>query len=206
MDDGAGERIWYVAYGSNLCRDRLMAYLEGTVAPLRRDAAGGAERAGPRKARYGAHRGCSDPTPPADDRWLDIGHRVSFRGTSRRWGGGVAFVALAPEPGVATEVRAWLLTAAQVLGVAAQEGRLAEVPGRALLDRLTHVGATAALGGGWYDTILRLPDVEGRMALTVTTSRALPATETTEPYLATIAAGRAERPDRSVRPAPTDAP
>ena len=59
-------------------------------------------------------------------------------------------------------------------------------------------GAALALGGGWYDTLLRLDDVDGKVALTVTTAQDLPVTRPTEAYLATIAAGRAER----ARPAP----
>ncbi|MGI8939832.1 MAG: hypothetical protein ACR2JF_16775 [Iamia sp.] len=195
MDGEAAQRVWYVAYGSNLCRDRLMAYLEGTVAPPGPEALGGVEEAGPRAARYGAHRGCSDPTPPAADRWLEVAHAVTFRGRSPRWGGGVAFLDLAPSDGVRSKVRAWLLTVEQVVGLAAQEAGLPADPEPSLVDSLTAVGATAPLGGGWYDTLLRLPDIEGRLALTVTTGQDLPATTPTQPYLATIAAGRSERPD-----------
>lgn len=190
--DPAVERAWYVAYGSNLCRDRLDAYLEGTVAPSRR-AGDGATGVGPRSARYGAHRGCADPSPPADDRWLDVAHPVSFRGRSTRWDGGVAFLGLVPRAGVVTEVRAWSLTLAQVLGIAGQEARLPDAPPATVVDGLAAPGDTAAIGGGWYDTLLRLDDVDGTMALTVTTGQDLAVCEPTEAYLDTIAAGRAER-------------
>ncbi|CAN5722350.1 hypothetical protein BH24ACT4_BH24ACT4_19030 [soil metagenome] len=191
--DGVGsERVWYVAYGSNLCRDRLMAYLEGTPIPPALAATG--DGPGSRATRYGQHRGCADPTPPAEDRWLELGHRVTFRGRSRRWGGGVAFLDLVAADGGRCEVRAWLLTVAQVRGVAAQEAGLPTDPEPSVVEALTEVGATAKLGGGWYDTLLRLPDIDGRPALAVTTGQDLPVTVPTEPYLATIAAGRSERP------------
>lgn len=201
MQDVDRDRLWYVAYGSNLCRDRLMAYLRGTVAPDRPGVAGGADRAGPRSARFGAHRGGPDPTPPGADLWCTVEHRVSYRGRSRRWGGGVAFLDLHPTPGTTTEARAWLLTAAQVVGLAGQEARLPGDPDPALLDDLGPPGTTVALGGGWYDTLLRLPDLGGRRAVTVTTAQDLPSTAPTPAYLATIAAGRAERPGRGGAPA-----
>lgn len=196
VQDEECDGLWYVAYGSNLCRDRLMAYLCGTVAPDRPGAAGGADRPGPASARFGPHRGGPDPTPPRADLWCAIDHRVTFRGRSRRWGGGVAFLDLHPTPGTATEARAWLLTAAQVVGLAGQEARLRRDPDPALLQDLGPPGSTVTLGGGWYDTLLRLPDLEGRRAVTVTTAQDLPATAPTPAYLATIEAGRAERPGR----------
>lgn len=181
-----GDSLWYVAYGSNTCRDRLSAYLEGTAGP-----------AGPAlMARYGAHRGCAECAPPLDDRWLTVPHRLRFRGRSRRWGGAVAFLDLAPAPDVATPARAWLLTVAQLRGLVGQEARLPDDPPPAVLDGLTATGACSTVGGGWYDTLLRLPDVDGRLAVAVTTAQDLPEGEPTEAYLATLAAGRAERDAR----------
>lgn len=185
-------RVWYVAYGSNLCRDRLRAYLEGSAAPVQRAAESAAGSTGPRNPRYGAHRGCRDPSPPTADRWLEIAHPVTFRGRSRRWGGGVAFLGLAPEQGVSTGVRAWSLTAPQLLGIAAQEAGLGSDPPATILGRLCSPGDTAPIGGGWYDTLLRLDDIDGAAALTVTTSQDLPPEDPTPAYLATIARGRAE--------------
>ena len=104
----------------------------------------------------------------------------------------MAFLDRDEVPGAATEVRAWDLTLAQVLGIVGQEARLAEDPDPSVVDELAP-GATLALGGGWYDTLLRLDDVAGTVALTVTTAQDLPLTRPTDAYLATIAAGRAER-------------
>lgn len=168
---------WYVAYGSNMAAERLLAYLEGATA----------------ECRFGAHRGCADATPPRADRWLDLDRAVTHRGRSRRWGGGVAFLDLAPTPGTATPARAWLLGLDQIAELVAQEARLAVAPDPAALAAVPP-GGTLALGGGWYDTVLRLADVEGRPALTVTTSQPLPRAEPTAAYLAVVAAGRGERP------------
>ncbi|QYG92152.1 histone deacetylase [Iamia sp. SCSIO 61187] len=169
--------VWYVAYGSNRSADRLRAYLAGASGP---------------DAPYGAHRGCGDPTPPRADRWLALDRRVTFRGTSRRWGGGVAFLDLDPTPGTETPARAWLLALDQVADLVAQEARLATAPHPDALGAIPP-GGRFALGGGWYDTVLRLSDVEGRPALTVTTAQPLPATEPTSAYLSTLAAGLAEQ-------------
>lgn len=169
--------VWYVAYGSNMAGARLRAYLEG-------DGPGGP---------FGAHRGCADATPPRADRWLALDRAVTHRGRSRRWGGGVAFLDLAPTPGTATPARAWLLGLDQVAGLVAQEARLGAVPDLAAAPGLP-IGATLAVGGGWYDTVLRLPDLDGTPALTVTTAQPLPRAAPTAAYLATVAAGLAERP------------
>ena len=173
--------VWYVAYGSNTATDRLRAYLEGAGAT---DALG---------VRFGAHRGCTDPTPPRADRWITLDRTVTFRGRSRRWDGGVAFLDLDPTPGTATPARAWLLGLDQVAELVAQEARLAGPPDLGAVAA-SPPGATLAVGGGWYDTVLRLPDLDGTPALTVTTAQPLPRAEPTPAYLAVVAAGHAERP------------
>jgi hypothetical protein len=171
----AAAPVWYVAYGSNLLGARLHAYLVGGDGP------------------FGRHRGCADATPPRADLWLDLDSPLAFRGTSLRWGGGVAFLDHLPTAGVATPARAWLVTRGQLLDLAAQEARLAEAPPPGVLDAAP-VDGTTVIGGGWYDTVLRLADLDGRPAFALTTSQDLPVTSPTDAYLATIAAGRAERP------------
>jgi len=192
-DDG---QAWYVAYGSNQCRDRLLAYLDGTVAPIDGAPAAGMGAPGSASARYGPHRDCADATPPSDDRWIELDRPLRFRGTSPRWGGAVAFLDLEPRPGTATPARAWLLGVDQILGIVAQESRRPDDVPRSVLADLAP-GAWARVGTGRYDALLRLDDLEGRLALTVTTTRTLahlPEGEPVPAYLATIAAGRAERP------------
>ncbi len=183
---------WYVAYGSNMVADRLRAYLEGASGgPHAPRSPTGAAGTGALGDRFGAHRGCTDPTPPRSDRALVLDRAVAFRGRSRRWGGGVAFLERDPTPGTATPARAWLLGLDQIADLVAQEARLAVSPEPAVLAALAP-GGMLTLGGGWYDTVLRLSDLDGRPALTVTTVQDLPATEPTAAYLATLAAGHAE--------------
>lgn len=170
---------WYVAYGSNTCRARLTAYLEGVCGPP-----------------YGDHRGCLDPAPPADDRWLVLDRAVRFRGRSPRWGGGVAFLDLVASA-ASTPARAWLLGVDQLLGIAAQEARLAADPPASVLDGCT-VGSAVVIGGGWYDTVLRLPDLDGIPSYAITTSQDLPLAPATDAYAATLRAGRSE-PDAGGR-------
>jgi hypothetical protein len=170
-----------VAYGSNMAADRLRAYLEGASTTCELG------------TRFGAHRGCTDPTPPRADRWVTLDRAVTHRGRSRRWGGGVAFLDLRPTGNPATPARAWLLGLDQVAELIAQEARLATPPDLAAATDLAP-GGTLAVGGGWYDTVLRLPDLDGRPALTVTTAQPLSGAEPTAAYLAALAAGHAERP------------
>lgn len=57
--------IWYACYGSNINRSRFIDYIEG----------------------------CTDTTPPVDDRPFEFDHPVFFAGKSFRWGGkGKAFL------------------------------------------------------------------------------------------------------------------
>lgn len=172
---------WYAAYGSNMAAERLRAYLEG-ASP---DSALG--------VRFGVHRGCTDPTPPRADRWVTLDRAVTFRGRSRRWDGGVAFLDLHPTPGTTTPARAWLLGLDQVAELFAQEARLAGPPDLGTVAA-SPPGTTLSIGGGWYDTVLRLPDLDGTPTLTVTTAQSLPPTGPTSLYRAVIAAGLAERP------------
>ncbi len=166
--------VWYVAYGSNLCGARLQAYLVGGDGP------------------FGSHRGCRDHRPPCADRWLEIDRRIEFRGPSQRWGGGVAFLDRTPTAGRRTTARAWLLRPGQLLDLAAQEARLDATPPASILDDVA-VDGHASIGGGWYDALLRLADLDGRPAFALTTAQDLPVAAPTDAYLAVIAAGRAER-------------
>ncbi|HEV7720651.1 MAG TPA: hypothetical protein VGO60_05185 [Iamia sp.] len=186
---------WYVAYGSNMDADRLRAYLEGVPgAPVGlAPPPAGALAPGDLGTRFGTHRGCADPTPPRADRGVTLDRAVTYRGRSQRWGGGVAFLDLQPTPGAATPARAWLLGLDQVADLMAQEARLAATPEPAALAAIAP-GGTLLLGGGWYDTVLRLPDLDGLPALTVTTAQDLPEAPPTPAYLATLAAGGAQRP------------
>ena len=95
------EPVWYVAYGSNLLRERFLAYVEG------------------RTFRGKKHRGCADRTPPREEFAMTLPYRRYFAHRSTLWGGGVAFLDVF-SPG-RTVGRAYLLTTGQFADVLAQE-------------------------------------------------------------------------------------
>jgi len=100
--------VWYVAYGSNLLRERFLAYLTGGSGP------GGS----------GDHAGANDPTPPRGDQPVEMDRRLIFTGQSQRWnGGGVcAVVPTGPsDVGDSCLGRGWLITAGQLRDVWRQE-------------------------------------------------------------------------------------
>jgi hypothetical protein len=93
--------VWYVAYGSNLLRERFLAYLEGGT------------------FRGREHRGCADPTPPRDEFALTLPYLRYFAFDSAWWGGAVAFLDVY-RPGK-TLCRAYLITQGQFTDLFAQE-------------------------------------------------------------------------------------
>lgn len=109
--------MWYVGYGSNLCRERFHCYIQG-----------GEFSWGGSKAY-----GCTDKNHPLEDRPFSVPHRLYFAFPSSSWGGGVAF--LDPK-GSGTDFshgRMWKITAEQYGEVREQEGRL-------LYDHEIHLG------------------------------------------------------------------
>jgi hypothetical protein len=125
------ERVWYLAYGSNVNRARFMRYL-----------AGGETEPGAR-----------DASPPARHVWGVVPMRLTFSKESVRWdGGGVAFVD--PNQAGQTIVRAWDITADQFEDVFAQENRL-DV-GTTLDWQAIGTGAYT-VGAGWYQRLLPVP-------------------------------------------------
>ncbi len=101
------ELVWYVAYGSNLLRERFLCYLAG----------GSFEGSD-------VHRGAADPAPPRDEAAMTVPYERYFAYEVPRWGGGgVAFV----DPYVrgTTLGRAYLITQGQFADVVAQENAAA---------------------------------------------------------------------------------
>lgn len=164
-EEQAAVELWYLAYGSNTHPDRLRRYIGDGVSPA--------------------------------DRWCRIPHALYFAGASRRWEGGVAFVELAAGP-ARTPARAWRLSADQLRAIVAGEnGRpvpdLPDTAGMAPGEVMAVPVAMSADGTlGKYDAILRLPDIDGRPAVTVTTTRHLPRRPPCADYLAACMAGLAD--------------
>lgn len=142
--------VWYVAYGSNLSRERFRCYLEG------------GRPAGSRRG----HPPSRDPSPPADDRPVVLPHRPYFAGRSTSWGGGaVAFVD--PESGGGeAPARAYRVTREQLADVYAGENGLE--PGPVVPDE-AFVGPVHDLGEDRpYRLLVRTEDVDELPAFTVT--------------------------------------
>ncbi|MBL77796.1 MAG: hypothetical protein CL459_02325 [Acidimicrobiaceae bacterium] len=171
------ELVWYVAYGSNLAADRMLAYLVG----------GGGDRP------WGHHRGAADPTPPRDDRRVVVPHPVFFGGHSRRWGGGCCFCPAEPPPDGALPVvgRAWLMTRGQLSDVVAQENG-AETSAVALPDPLPGPGEAVHVLDGWIDLLLCMDPVDGHPSVTLGSTNPPPPGPPSPTYRAVLATGMAE--------------
>lgn len=165
--------VWYVAYGSNLLTERFLAYLQGS----------------PAGTRFGHHDGAADPRPPRDTRSATITHRLYLAGTSQRWGGSVAFVELASRPDAVTYARGYLISCQQLEAVAGQENGRGSV---GLPERTWDLPEGASIGldlDGKYDALIRLADIDDRPAVTLTTSRDLPAGAAVPAYEALVRDG-----------------
>lgn len=146
------ERVWYVAYGSNLSLARFRCYL-----------AGGRPAGGMRE-----YAGCRDKRDPERIVRLDVPGGLVFAGESKTWGGGMAFYDATVAGRVAC--RAYLVTIEQFGDVAAQEMR--RPPGgefaRDLAGLLGDVESVHTMGPGRYETITRLGMRAGVPMFTVT--------------------------------------
>ena len=165
--------VWYASYGSNLDRDRFLAYLTGASLP---------ESDRP-------HTGARDPSEPVDDRSFTLPHQLFFAGSSQRWdGGGVAFIDRAVR-GSSTNARTYLITAEQFEDVFAQENRQEHVS--LDLETLSRTGSLLA-GGQSYGLVLKGGDIGGRPVLTFTSPLGLEHRSTTKPaasYLRRLSTG-----------------
>ena len=144
-------RIWYVAYGSNLSRDRFSYYLRGG----RPD---GSERDFP---------GCRDCSDPSDSFGLLISGGVYFAGRSSGWRAGMAFYD--PRAQGQAAARAYLITTEQFVDVLAQETRRS--PGMSLDLAPSFRGDRYSTGVGGYSILVRVGERRGVPLLTFTRDR-----------------------------------
>ncbi len=87
--------VWYAAYGSNICFDRFMEYIQG----------------------------CNDKTPPIKSKPITIPHNIYFAYRSTKWEQkGVAFLDDS-QPGLSLG-RMYLITAAQFADIQRMEGSI----------------------------------------------------------------------------------
>ncbi|WP_218003683.1 histone deacetylase [Actinomadura latina] len=164
--------IWYVAYGSNLFRDRFHCYLAGGTPP------GAARR----------HPGCRDPRPARAEQSITVPGGIYFGHTSLTWGGGMAFYD--PDlPGRAA-ARAYLLTRRQFCDVLSQEMRRGTGTDHDLSEALTR--GRQRLGPGRYETVIRVGERAGHPMLTFTSPHRAVPNAPTAPYLAMLGNGLRE--------------
>lgn len=172
------ERIWYVAYGSNLAMARFRCYLSGG----RPD---GASR---------EYAGCRDPSDPVRTEGVEVPGTLVFAAESGVWGGGMAFYESSGAGTVAG--RAHLITAGQFADVVAQE--LRRPPGGEfaldLAGLLPDVDSMVTTGPGRYETVVRLGELDDVAMFTITNHdvRSLPRAAPTAPYLRWISVGLRE--------------
>jgi hypothetical protein len=169
------QRVWYVAYGSNLGLARFRCYLSG-------GRPAGATR---------EYAGCRDTSDPQRDVGLDVPGGLRFAGDSRVWRGGMAFYDGRAAGRVAC--RAYLVTVEQFADVTAQEMR--RPPGgefaRDLAGLLADVESVHTMGSGHYETVTRLGTLDAIPTFTVTRDdvRGLATAPPSAPYLRWISAG-----------------
>lgn len=146
---------WYVAYGSNLCRDRFLLYLVG----------------GPHPVTGAQHVGARDPAPPRADRPFPLDHAIRFARSAPSWGGGgCAF--LDPEPGSGrAHGRAWLIRREQLADVLAQEAGCRPPP---LEDDVLRASGPTEIAPlpSWYGLVVPLGELDGWPAVTFTAADA----------------------------------
>lgn len=144
------QHVWYVAYGSNLCESRFMAYINGSDGSI-----------------WPKARGCRDKTPPLRDITGEIRGSIYFAEHSKSWdNGGVAFYDPTLKDSI-TLVRMYLVTLEQFNDIFLQENGLDSGDITATISNLS-VGSSVVHGTGWYREILRLDDVKGYLAFTFT--------------------------------------
>ena len=191
--------VWYACYGSNLRRDRFLAYIEG----------------GPVPDGEGAQVGSVDPSPPRIDWPYLTGWDLQFAFHSARWGGGVAYLAQSNRATLprdardavkrGTMCRLYLLSHDQFVDVLIQEndGDPKADPGlRETVSRfVTESRDTPAdgrllpdgvLATGWYRRLVSLGHRDEKPILTFTTERDVDFSAPSASYLKTIALGLLE--------------
>ena len=166
-----GTYVWYAAYGTNLSAARLGCYLAGGRPP-------GAAR------RYD---GCRDPSPPRDQRPVELRGRLSFAGESGVWGGGMAFFTSAGDGVV--HARAYLLRLEQLGDLVAQEARR---PVGADLVLAADRAPTRHGLSRVYDVLLDLGELDGHRVLTLTGTTVPAANAPSAAYVRTMLEGLAD--------------
>ena len=150
------DHVWYASYGSNLSRERFMAYIEGGKAP---------------GASFG-QVGCTDPTPPKQDRRIMILHRLFFAEASPQWEDlGIAFIRGEQEEAAKTLGRMYLISRDQFREVVLQENGYRRMDAEVEMDleRTVREGRSE-MPEGLYGTLLFLGQEDEHPIFTFTAS------------------------------------
>ena len=171
--------VWYVSYGSNMAAERLACYIRGGCPP-------GGVRTNP---------GARDTRLPTRSIPVELPGALYFAGRSPQWGGGVAFYDHdSPGP---TAARGYLVTAAQLADIAAQEMYRVPDPDDPLEEVL--IGGSFdgrhQAGPGRYETLVEVGRYDGLPMLTFTAPHGHDHVAHTAPspaYLETLSTGLRE--------------
>lgn len=167
--------VWYVGFGSNIFRERLLCYITG----------------GQPTDSQKTYEGCRDTSLPKDDKPTTINHELYFaKKKSTTWGnGGVGFINIDTNNEVTTYARMYLITRQQLADIAKQETNSSEYLS-INFDKAISNGNTIFKTPSWYGNLLYLGDNNGHPIFTLTNESNL--TDSTKPsavYLRTIIRG-----------------
>ncbi|WP_164214732.1 hypothetical protein [Virgibacillus sp. YIM 98842] len=169
--------VWYVSYGSNLCKSRFSCYIKG----------------GTPEGSDKAERGCLNQTPPKRTEIAELPYSLYFMREKSKWGkGGVAFIDHEKEDQQTTIARKYLITDDQFREVVEQENNVEKLhlPLEKIIDN-GYIDLTPS----WYDRVLYVGETEGAPMFTFTNSSPMGENDFTTPpstYLSMISRGLKE--------------
>lgn len=170
-------KVWYASYGSNLCEDRLLCYINGSK---------------PKGATL-KHHGMHDKTPPILDLPFSIPNKLYFADYSTMWKGGVAFISPKESLEEKTLCRIYLIDRQQFIELFAQENNIPIDKVKINFDKLNSKKQIKS-GNGGYNLLIKVGHKLGRPIYTFTRSDDDPSVHTcpSESYLKVIIRGLIE--------------
>jgi hypothetical protein len=143
--------VWYASYGSNLNKERFLAYILGKKAP-------GCDR---------CEEGCKDKSLPKDDKQIIMPYELYFAKNSPKWsGGGVCFIGDKKSDDYRTLGRMYLIAKEQFLDVVSQENGNIDCSKINFND--ININGSYTFRKSWYGKIVNLGIVDGYPVYTFT--------------------------------------